>query len=509
MFKELNKIILALIFIILGWIIIVPAFEFPDEQAHFGSVSYLITHSKMPDGSRPDLTLEMIETQQLLGIFRDGYGNNKYTYHPEHHVEYSTTFTGLYELQILSLNNSTNRQTYNGSEAAKYPPLYYQFISSFTRLVDKHDILTRLFVTRLGNLVIVGLIAIVAYQIGIMVFGQNIYALTLLGITMLQPMFSFVNAGVNSDNLHNLLFTLVIYFGLRLIKCQLKLYDLLGLTMVIALDIYTKPQGFIAIIIGGFAVMLAVVRWRKWQMLWAALLIAAITIIVSAGEWDAYKGLFNVNNTHGISLLEYLRFSVNKLVAQNAVWYWGVFKWLGVVLPPIYWRIANRVVLLSVIGIMIYYYKVIKKSKTIADPYSIFFVLCTSLIYALTIFWFDYQHTKLNGYSLGIQARYFFPTIIAHMTVLLTGFTAWGWGTKSRSWLRSLLVVLFTLLQLGAIWHIVTIYYPGQNLGELIAQISQYKPLFIKGSWVYLWGVLYFTSVGYLLFRLLRSKKEL
>ncbi|MBP9670647.1 DUF2142 domain-containing protein [Candidatus Woesebacteria bacterium] len=499
MSKEVIKFTLAIVGVILGWVMVVPIFEFPDEQAHFGSISYLISNNFMPDYGKEDLTVEMAETQKLLGVFRNDVGQNKYTYHPEYHPEYTSTDIGLYEDEIKSLNSQENRDTYVGSEAAKYPPLYYALGSLYTRIVDRSDIMTRVFVTRFINLDIAVLMAMVVWNIGLITFDKKIYARLLTFMVMLQPMMSFVTAGINSDNLHNLLFFTIIYLGLRIIKYELKFKDLLALVIVIVLDIYTKPQGFIGIAVAGLSVLLAVIRSRKWTMLGWIAFIGLGAILVGGSQWETYQGLFSVGNTHGATFIEYVRFTANKLLAQNVVWYWGVFKWLGVVLPPIYWRVANRIVLVSVIGLVVYWWRTLKKKSTIADPYSIFFVLCSSILYALIIFWYDWQHTKQNGYSLGIQARYFFPTIVAHMSILITGVMSLTSNLKLQSWIRTGLVLLFTWLQLGGLWRIISIYYPGANLSEIITMASQYKPELIKGEWWYLWIAIYVISLLYLL----------
>lgn len=499
MSKEFIKFALAIVGVILGWILVVPIFEFPDEQAHFGSISYLVSHNSMPVYDKLDLTLEMAESQKLLGVYRSDVGQNKYTYHPEYHPEYTNFTIGLYENNIKSLNNHENRSTYVGSEAAKYPPLYYLFSSLYTRMVNQTDLLTRVFTSRLINLDIALLMALVIWHVGLIVFDNKVYAKLLTFLVMLQPMMSFVTAGINSDNLHNLLFFSTIYLGLRIIKYELKYKDLFALAIIIVLDIYTKPQGFIGIVIAGLSILLAVIRSRKWKMLGWIALIGLGAILVAGSQWETYRGLLNVSNNHGSTYIEYLRFTASKLMAQNVVWYWGVFKWLGVVLPPIYWRVANRLVLISVIGLAVYWWRVIKKRKLVADPYSIFYLLASSIVYALIIFWYDWQHTKQNGYSLGIQARYFFPTIVAHLSILLTGIMSLTSNLKFQSWLRTGLVLLFTWLQLGGIWRIITIYYPGKNLSELITMASQYKPVLIKGEWWYLWITIYLVSLFYLL----------
>jgi 4-amino-4-deoxy-L-arabinose transferase-like glycosyltransferase len=315
---------------------------------------------------------------------------------------------------------------------------------------------------------------------------------------MLQPMMSFVSAGVNSDNLHNLLITIVVYISLRLIKHNLQIKDIFFILVVVALDIYTKPQGFIAIPIAATSILLAVIKSRQWKMLSWIVVVGICAILLSSGSWQQYKGLFYVDNTAGISLIDYIQFSVGKLVSQNIVWYWGVFKWLGVVLPPIYWQVANRVVLLGIVGLLVYCWKIIKHKKVIADPYSILFLILATFVYSFAIFWYDWQHTKLNGYSLGIQARYFFPTIVGHMAVLLTGFVSLGWRPAIRKCLRKILVFIFIWLQLGGMYQIIRVYYPADNLAELVMLISQYKPWFAKEGYLYLWLSLYLLSLIYL-----------
>ena len=497
------KFMLAVCGVILGWIFIVPAFEFPDEQAHFGTVSTLIDSGSMPKYGKSDLSLEMAESQKLLGIFRDGNGNNKYTYHPEYHVEYGQGLVGIYEPAINQLNNVSDRNTYVGSEAAKYPPLYYRYISFYTWLSNSRDILTRLYATRLGGIDLVAVMAIIVWQTGLILFKKRVYAATLTFLVMLQPMMSFVTAGINSDNLHNLFFFLILYLSLKIIRDGLKIRDLIFIALTIALDIYTKPQGFIGIPISAIAVLIAVIKTRKWKMLLWIIVIGIATLILGASQWQSYSGLFTVSNVHNITFIDYLRFSANKLIAQNVVWYWGVFKWLGVVMPPIYWRVANRLVLLSLVGILIYWWKIFKNKKTSIDPYAVSFMLLASVSYALTIFWYDWQHTKQNGYSLGIQARYFFPTIVAHMTILITGITSIGWNSKIRKLLRQSLVLFFAWLQLGGIWHLISIYYPGPKLSDYLTQFSQYKPMMAKGEWWYLWIGIYMVSFVYLVKTLL------
>lgn len=495
MLKTASKLMIATIGIVLGWSFATPIFEFPDEQAHIGSVSYLSVMREMPKGGTLDLSREMAETQLIMGTFRDGLGNNKYTYHPEYRPDYSESLIGPVESKIAALNTDSARSTYIGAEAAKYPPLYYALLTLPYEFVGAGTIIDRIFVLRVFNVLLVALLAYAAYWYGKVMFGKSIYGYTLATLVILQPMFSFVSAGVNSDNLHNLLSSTILLLGLLIVKKGISLQLVTASVITLLLDIYTKPQAFINVTILGLAFLMGIVIKKQYKSL--ILLIFAVGIIAILG-WDQlspYLGLFSVSNTHNITFIEYLRFSVSKLLAQNVVWYWGVFKWLGVVLPPIYWQVANRLVLLSVIGLAFYFYKYYKKQKISAKMPAAIFSLLASIVYGLAIFWYDYQHFKLNGYSLGIQARYFFPSILAHLSLLILGIVSLAWNAMVKRYFRLALVLVFVWLQLGGLYRLLSVYYDVSSINVLITQVSQYKSLYLKGNWWYLWFGVYVLSM--------------
>lgn len=492
------KLLLSVAGIISFWSLVTPIFEFPDEQAHIESVEFLAKNGRMPKGEEWDMTVEMKGTQDLLGNFRNNYGNNKYTYHPDYHVEYVDSLVGKYESEIHSLNTQENRDTYVWKEAARYPRLYYDYLSTWYRLAASQDIILRSFILRLGNVALAVLTAFVIYRSGLLIFGKKSYALTLTLLVMLQPMYSFLSAGINSDNLHNLLFAAIIYCGLHVVKEGIS-PRLAALTaMVVALDIASKPQGYVALPLILTAVLLHIVSTRKWKLLLALMGLGVVALFIIFSPLNPYSSWISPANVHNASLVEFVRFSLNKLVAQNIVWYWGVFKWLGVVLPPIYWQIANRVVLFGALGLFVYLWRVIKKKKLITAPFITLYLLLATLIYTLAIYYFDWQYTKAVGYSIGVQARYLFPTISAQMALLMIGLISFAWNAKSRIWLRRGLILFIIWMQLGGLYRLMTSYYDLSSLTSFITQASQYKPDFAKGTWWYLWALVYLVSLLYL-----------
>lgn len=490
---------LSLGIIILTWSLVVPVFEFPDEQAHAINPEFILTQARMPGAKEYDLTSEMMQAEKLLGTFRSAQGTNQLTYHPEYRQDFSQDLTGPSEQTIINLNTEQARTTFLAKEGANYPPLYYYYLALWVRLVKNSDLFTRIYAMRLGSLLLVPLMSYVIWKMGKLLFGKNQLAQTLTLLVMLQPMFSFLTAGINSDNLHNALFTILLYGCLLIIYHGITGRVLLGLAVVITLDILTKPQGFIAIPLVVLSFLIRAAESKQWQTIRSLAVFLATIIILTIPEWNHYAKLLWTQNASGASLPEFIHFSLNKLVTQNSVWYWGVFKWLGVVLPAIYWRLANRVVLLAVVGLIVYGWKVIKGQSVPVKSSATIFLLLASTVYAAGIYWYDWQHTKINGYSLGIQARYFFPTITAHLALLTTGIVSFTSRKRINRWLRRGIILLFIYLQLGGIWTLLSSYYDLSSLHTLIIQMSQYKPWFAKGAWWYLWGGLYCAAMLYLI----------
>lgn len=508
---KITHFLLAILSIVIFWSFVTPIFEFPDEQAHITTVNYLFHQKELPqDKDRrlskelkmpivtADLSVEISETEKYLGTFRDQSGNNKFTYHPEYRPEYTNLLSGKFETEIISLNTQANQKTYVGEEAARYPRIYYDYLTIWYRLVDSGDIILRSYALRIGNILLALLTAIVVYKLGLLIFVKKSYALTLSMLVMLQPMYSFLSAGVNSDNLHNLLFALIIFCGVKVLKDGLSARILAGTSLVIALDIFTKPQGYVSIPIMLLAVLFNIIQTKKWKLLWGLTTLGIISTLVILSPWNPFGSWINPINLHNANFTEFARFSLNKLVTQNIVWYWGVFKWLGVVLPPIYWQVANRVVLVGAFGLLVYLWRVISKKKLSTSLYITLFLILTVIVYTSAIYYFDWQYTKAVGYSIGVQARYFFPTISAQMALLMIGILSFGWTAGIRTWLRHGLVVFIVWMQLGGLWRMITSYYDVSSVQSFIIQASQYKPWFAKGDWWYLWGGLYIAAIIYL-----------
>jgi len=488
--------------LVLFWSFVIHPFEIPDEQSHYATVHYLVDKGQVPTYSdKQNLSLEEQEAQYIFGIMTDG--TNKYMYRPDYRMEYIDGYIGKYEIDLFNLNTNENRKTYTIHQAAIYPPLYYYFASLFYRIVEGGDIILRLFITRLSSVILTSLLVLIAYKIGCEIFRQKIYGVTLALMTLFYPMTTYIGSGVNSDNLHNLLFACFIYLTLRFLRSGWSARQSLLIGVVIGLDIITKPQGYIMLPILGLAVILRL-RLSEWRLCLRHLPLIILPILALAG-WQEVPKFTNtgqvayaaqtVNYGGWDNFVSYSREYLHRLFSAMIVWYWGVFKWLGITIPRPFWWLANRLLLVSIFVVLVRLGSDIFKRKLSWLSKVSLFALGSNLIYVVALFWFDWQFYQEYGRSLGMQARYYMPLLTLQMFLLLHGITSLGFTKKLKKYLRQGLVLFFLSLQLAGIYTLASSYYDLWPINTLISQMSQYKPFFAKGEWWYLWGALYIVSL--------------
>jgi len=277
----------------------------------------------------------------------------------------------------------------------------------------------------------------------------------------------------------------------------------LGLGVIIGLDLITKPQAYIMIPILAIAVLTRW-RWDEWKIWFRHLPIILAPIFLIAG-WQEIPKLLgiglsgyvatNIQYSGWENFNIYVKEYFHRALSAMIVWYWGVYKWLGVILPRTFWWTANRLLLLgiAVSGIRLIWQVWNRKFDFISRV--TLFAFGANFIYVAALFWFDWQFYQQYGRSLGMQARYYMPLLILQMYVILHGITSIGWTQQIRECLRQGLIIFFLLLHLVGTYTLLRSYYDLISIRVLVDQLSQYKPFYAKGSWWYLWFSLYFIGV--------------
>ncbi len=500
---------LLIIFILLNaitWSLIVPLWHFPDEQAHFGQVAFIVEKGRSPNiNDDNDLTEEIYISEQLLGTVRDKMGNNKFTFHPEYRIEYSNTIIGNYEASIAALAKTKARSNFMHREATRYPLLYYLPASFIYKLFYASDLFMRVFMVRFWSVFLFMGTIFFVYRLGQLIFSKDkLSGLILPVLVGFQPMMVFANVGVNSDALGNLLFTIFIFLCARLIIRGLKIKEIMSLFIITALSIYTKPQFIIIIPILLVLAMFIFLRdFAKRNYILIFLFFGFILLFFWYLIINPLRGytslvLFFFERLDIPSLIKFSwEYTLPHSVREVLPWYWGIYNWLGVTYPRLVHRIINRILLISFIGLLLLIYKLFKKKLWYERRIqAVIFLTFISLFYFIAISFYDWMSWYTQKYQLGVQGRYFFPVISVHMMLLLIGWRALfpkKWHLKI--WGTGLLGLLMILLNLYGIYTVAKTYYNLSFFSIFIIQASQYKPWFVKGNFLIFWLILYGLSI--------------
>lgn len=467
----IKLLFILIIFKSLAWALFMPLWHTPDEQAHFGHVAYLVEGGQLPMGRTKDLTEEIAVSEQILGTYRNKYGNTQFTFHPEYRLEYTNNFTGKFEVQIKNQPLSA-RKFFTDAESAYYPHFYYRASGFIYRLFYHQDLFVRVFSVRLFWLFTHLLMVYFAYLIGLIVFAKNkVLGLSVAVLTSFQPMLSFVASGVTNDNLHNLLFTAVIYFCLRFAQ-KISRLDLVGLVLSLHLGFLNKPQFWVALGVVVPVLFIKLIKLKKYKLLMAVIVLSVgILLFITKGELPYFDVRGTVVARPDYTLWQHFKYTALHTFREVLPWYWGVFRWLSLTLPRWVNQVMMRVLLIAGIGLMIKFFR--RK----LEP-GFWIIVWSVAIYSLALFFWDWQQVRSVGFPFGIQGRYYFPTLVPHLILLIIGLK------QIWSGLVTLLNYWFIALNWIAFYWVTASYYDANNFNNFIIQASQYKPWFAKGLWL-------------------------
>lgn len=500
----------------LSWIILIPLWQYPDEQAHFAQVQNIAESGKSP-ASGNNTSSEISLSEKILKTERNEKGNNSYTYNPKFHIEYSNNYFGKSELYLANLDKS-ERKLLVKSEATSNPPLYYFTSAIFYKIFYSGSLFDRVYAVRLLSAIFYLLTVFICYRIGKLSFKDNLSALYFAAFIGFMPMFIFSSTGILPDSLTNLLFTLMIYFSIRtLIKLEKK--TIIFAPIIIILGTLTRQHFLISVPIFLLALSYQLYKKERLEQLFILIFSLIFLLILIEKFATSYPiiGNFRISDISNLkpdllmspAFIDHIIWSFKHTYAEVLPWYWGVYRWLSLTLPHIAYQIINRLLLISLIGILIYFINVIRSKKINSENKIAIFMLASILIYFFSLLVWDYFFRLKNNFPFGFQGRYYFPLISAELLIILIGFREFGKVIfkKNIQYLLFSLTVLMIIFSDFSLYFVASSYYNVTNLNIFLIQASQFKPIIIKGDILFL--ILALTLAFQLLFIFFLGKATL
>lgn len=509
-------LLLATFFKGLLWSGLIPIWHAPDEQAHFAQVQY---YAELRRGitSGNDLSEEVFESERVLGTLRDERGINRFTYHPEYNIPYTDSLVGIHEEAIAGLGRET-RTNFVKQEAARYPPLYY-ILASLGYLAGYHgDLFVRVFITRLISVLLAVASVWMSFRLARSIFPRQPWlSVSSAVLVAFHPMYTFVSSGVNNDVLVNLLSLVLLWIMVDAVRNGIKRPHILGMGATLGLGILTKQliYPFLPLpllVIGYWAVkrksFIYFLR-KSLPLIMVALLFGGIVFLrqmlvsQTLPYWPQVSG---ESPRYSLTVLEYLTEKLPQLYRETLPWYWGVFKWLGVVLPINVLRTIKVVLALAGLGLVQYAARRIRSRTMATHDWQLLLLVFVSIWYAFWLLAWDYMLIRSIGFSHGIQGRNFFPTIAAHLTLMMFGLSRLS--KRHRRTIIKLAVLGMIILNFIALRTMLSSYYELTPLSRLIIQASQYKPWWFRDGFLVFWGGVYLAFLAQFINRFLTTRRQ-
>jgi hypothetical protein len=217
-----------------GWSIVSPAFQVPDETDHFAYVKELAETGQLPDSSSERVSTE--ELAALVGL-RHFYVQRE----PQNHTIASAHEESelLHYLALASTTGETGSPA--AGVAASQPPLYYALEAIPYELARGGTILDRLQLMRFLSALMAGLTALFVFMFIRETVPAEPWAWTVGGAAVaLVPLLGFMSGAVNPDSLLFAVSAAVFYCLARAFRRGLSVRGAVVLGLLTALGFLTK-----------------------------------------------------------------------------------------------------------------------------------------------------------------------------------------------------------------------------------------------------------------------------
>jgi 4-amino-4-deoxy-L-arabinose transferase-like glycosyltransferase len=274
----------------------------------------------------------------------------------------------------------------------------------------------RLFSIALGSVTITAI-----YQSASLLNGEHRwFPLLAAGLTAFNPMFLFISASVNNDNLVIALDSLVIWQMLVMLRDGFRFRRSLILSVLIALASLSKLSGLVLIPVVVLGALWVAYRTKDWRGLFALAVCIATTWIVLAGWWyvrnhTLYSEWFGTATMAAVAGAREGSFSLGTLLSEFQGFrfsYWALFGAVNIMTFRLFYDLMDVVTLLAIIGVIVYLWRN-RKPPTALIP--ILLLGLTVLLGAIGVIGWTAQ-------TYASQGRLLFPYVGAISPLLAMGF---------------------------------------------------------------------------------------
>jgi len=428
----LAAIVVAYLVIASLYAIETPAWQVPDEPAHYNYIVQIVQTGQIPSLQAGDWN------NTYLNTLKDAH------FAPE------------------AINGQLSTIRYEDHQ----PPLYYLAETPIAALTNDNLIAMRLFSVLIGAGVV-----IVAFAVIMALFPtQPILALATAAFIAFLPQHVAMMAGVENDGLTELLIGLTLWACLHYLAGAPISPIVIGLCVGLAL--ITKVTSYSLVGVVGLTWLLYTVRmrWKLGRALQEAARFA-IPALILAGIWWLHEiqmygfpdflGLrrhaivvvgqqstFNYLTQNGLSQ------TIRDGIVTSFHSFWGQFGWMGVPLPNSYYTVLAVFTLFCAIGAVIAFNRY-RAQLSWAQRDGLIILAISGLLAIAEIVYYNLSFVQFQG-------RYLYPGLIAIAFCFATGLYGWlslipvaALPVRTVRWLTVATMFIFAILDIVALYKFI------------------------------------------------------
>jgi 4-amino-4-deoxy-L-arabinose transferase-like glycosyltransferase len=441
--RPLAALLAATAILGVAWILVVPPFQAPDENAHIAYVQSLAERGALPG----DANRQGRSTEQELGSVAANSDQTAQVLLTK--PTWSDDAYRRWQRRSDSLPSSARSDGGGPNFASSNPPLYYVWSVVPYSLASGGDLFARITAVRLGSVLFLLVTVTATWLLAGAVFGpRRELQLAAAAVPALLPMMSFISSSASPDSLTYALWSLALWLGARILLGHGRALDIAALIGVTGLAMATKATSYALIPAVLFVLGVALWRVRHRTKLVASIAVAGLVMFaLTAGAWYVVAGSSGRPAASQVSDALHLPATFDAKEFASYTWQFylprlpfqtryagidwpppvydlwtkqsiGAFGWLEIQWPQSVYRLVTLLLVCMAAAALV---ALVRRRKRIDRPLALFFVLA-ALALLFGLHWNEYKLAEVGG-ALVNQGRYLFPLIALAGLVPATALT--------------------------------------------------------------------------------------
>src|SRR5260221_7721018 len=337
--------IILILYVILAitYSVVTPMYESPDESEHFGFVQRLAESWDLP----------VIDASVKTAWQQEGSQPPLYYFAASLIAKLIPV-----EFEPFPLERSRNPHAWIGVGNARINQ--NSFVHTPAENFPWHGLYLRFHLVRLFSILIGAGTVYAVYRTARLAVPQiPAVALVAMAFTAFNPMFVFLSASVNNDNLVILLSTVAIWLMLSMTQQGFTVRRMLLLAVVLALASLSKLSGLTLYPIAGAVLLLPLLKHRiTWRVFAASLLamigtFAILTLWWYVRNWQLYGDPTGLRAMISIVLPRPEPYTVITMLDEMEglrISFWALFGWFNVIGPAWFLKTMDALTLVALIS---------------------------------------------------------------------------------------------------------------------------------------------------------------